>query len=277
LYAKLKSRKIAITSTSLLVITIVSISLIFNAQASTNTCKCVAFRFDDVQDYYLYDVQISVMDEFASHDLDLTIGVIGNYFGDDQRIVSYVKQGAASGRLEIANHGWNHESFVNYTREEQSRLIDQTNGKLYAILGVRPEGFIAPFNAINSDTLEAAKENKIVYISANVTMDKPSYRMLDGLYHYPQTATTGNLNDDDTEWLGFDHETTMKDIRQSVKNHGFAVVNMHPMEFAARDGLQYSDRIDERQLVELAMLLFTLQQEEYEIVTMSELARRGSG
>lgn len=249
----------------------VSIIFIFNAQASPKGCNCVAFRLDDVQDYYLHDVQVGVMNEFAKRDLVLTVGVIGNYFGDDQKIVSYVKEGAAAGRLEIANHGWNHESFIAFSEEEQSSLMNQTNTKLSDLLGFRPVGFLAPYNTVNSDTFNAAKENNILYISANMTMDRPPYRERDGLYHYPETAMTGNLNDDDTQWLGFDHETTMKEIRQSVRDYGFAVVNLHPQEFSARNGLQLSDKIDEKQLAELDMLFSTLKEEKYGIVTMAEL------
>lgn len=51
---------------------------------------------------------------------------------------------------------------------------------------------------------------------------------------------------------------------------------MHPMEFAARDDLQYSDRIDERQLAELDLLLATLQKEKYDIVTIGELRHAAS-
>ena len=250
----------------------IGIALAASMQPSTSRCECVAFRFDDVQDYFLHDVQIHVMNEFAQRDLNLTVGVIGNYFGNDQELVSYIKEGATAGRLEVANHGWNHESFIQYSKEEQSHLMNQTNSKLYSILGVRPIGFIAPFNTVNNDTFEAARENKMMYISANMTMDRPPYHERKGLYHYPLTAITGNLNDDDTEWLGFGHEATMIDIKKSIREHGFAVVNMHPMEFAVRDGVQYSDMKDERQLAELDLLLSTLQKEKSRIVTVGELA-----
>lgn len=99
--------------------------------------------------------------------------------------------------------------------------------------------------------------------------------MRDGLYHYLSAATTGDLNDDDTSWIGFDHQTTLAQIRQSVKEHGFAVVTMHPMEFAERNGLEYYNRIDEKQIAELGALVSTLQNDGYGIVAVGELG--GSG
>jgi peptidoglycan/xylan/chitin deacetylase (PgdA/CDA1 family) len=238
-----------------------------------NSCRCVAFRFDDVQDYYLRDVQIGVMDEFSKRDVKLTLGVIGNYFGNDEGLVTYVKNGATAGRLEVANHGWNHESFIEYRKDEQSRLLNQTNSKMEAILGIKPLVFIAPYNTVNADTFAAARENNIRYISANMTMDRPPYHERDGLYHYPSAAITGDLNDDDTSWVGFDHQTTLAQIKQSVRDHGFAVVTMHPMEFAERSGLEYFNRIDEKQIGELDALLSSLQIEGYEIVAVGELDR----
>lgn len=105
-------RRLVLVGAVAVLVVAIGIAVVFSAQVSPERCECVAFRFDDVQDYYLHDVQIRVMDEFTKRDLALTVGVIGNYFGDDQKIMSYVKEGVAAGRLEVANHGWNHESFI---------------------------------------------------------------------------------------------------------------------------------------------------------------------
>jgi peptidoglycan/xylan/chitin deacetylase (PgdA/CDA1 family) len=238
-----------------------------------NPCKCVAFRFDDVQDYYLRDVQIGVMEQFSKREAKLTLGIIGNYFGNDETLVTYVRKGVDARKFEAANHGWNHESFIEYQKEEQSRLMNQTNSKIFATLGARPLVFIAPYNTVNADTFAAARENNILYISANMTTDRPPYHLRDGLYHYPSAAITGDLNDDDTSWVGFGHQTTLAQIRQSVEDHGFVVVTMHPMEFAARNGLEYSNKIDVKQLAELDALISSLQGEEFEIVAIGELGR----
>jgi hypothetical protein len=64
----------------------------FNAQPAGEKCRCVAFRLDDIQDHYLREVQIELMEVFERRGLDLTVGVIGNYFGDDPVMVSYVKE-----------------------------------------------------------------------------------------------------------------------------------------------------------------------------------------
>jgi hypothetical protein len=49
----------------------------------------------------------------------------------------------------------------------------------------------------------------------------------------------GDLNDDDTAWLTFGHGKVFAEIEGSLTRHGFAVVTMHPQDFAASDMLDY--------------------------------------
>lgn len=73
--------------------------------AKAPSCNCVAFRLDDIQDYFLNQVQVEVMEAFDRRNASLTVGVIANYFGDDPAIVSYVKGRAGDPSFEVANHG----------------------------------------------------------------------------------------------------------------------------------------------------------------------------
>ncbi|UVS69626.1 polysaccharide deacetylase family protein [Nitrososphaera viennensis] len=263
------------TGCAVLLLATIGASPSFNAQTPGERCKCVAFRLDDIQDYYLQKIQIRLMDEFEKRDLPLTVGIIANYFGQDEKIVSYVKQGVAAGRLEVANHGWNHEKFTLYSQGEQSDLMARTNDKLNSILGFRPLIFIAPYNAVNNSTFAAAKENAILYVSANMTLDRPPYHeKSDGLLHYPETTVTGDLSGDGARWLSYSHERTMEEIKRGIDENGFAVVTMHPMEFALRDGLNFRDEIDERQMEELDLLLKAISEQGYEITTLGDLALR---
>ena len=54
-------------------------------------CNCVAFRLDNVQDYWLDDVQIKIIDSFDSKDAGITVGIVGKVFGNDSKLVSYLK------------------------------------------------------------------------------------------------------------------------------------------------------------------------------------------
>ena len=84
------------------------------AYAISDSCRCVAFRLDDIQDYFLNKVQMEIINTFQKNNTNLTVGVIGNYFGNDTLLVDFVKEKLKTNdhSLEIANHGWNHEDFT---------------------------------------------------------------------------------------------------------------------------------------------------------------------
>jgi peptidoglycan/xylan/chitin deacetylase (PgdA/CDA1 family) len=241
--------------------------------AIASGCNCVAFRLDDIQDYFLNEVQIETMQVFDRRNVSLTAGIIGNYFGSDQKVLSYVREKAGNGSLEVANHGWNHEDFTVLDMEEQSALIGKTNGKIIELLSIQPEIFIAPYNVANSGTFAAAEENGIRYFSANVTYDPPPYDIYSNadMYHLPSTALMGDLNDDDTEWITFSHEKVFSDIKASIRDYGFAVVTMHPQDFAEKDKLAYQNKVDPKYMEELELLLDLVQKEDIKIVKMSEV------
>lgn len=244
------------------------------AYAIPDSCRCIAFRFDDIQDYYLNKVQMEVIDTFQKKDTSLTIGVIGNYFGDDQTIVNFLKEKLKdnNSQLEIANHGWNHEDFTKFNKEQQSQLIKKTNEKLLITLGVDSSGFITPFNAVNADTLIALHENNIQYISANVTADRAPYNIKnDVLYHFPGTALTGNLNSDNTYWYSTTHKETLAQIQGSLINYGFAVVTLHPQEYSVRQGLNYENKVDFNQIHELETLIDEIRNNGLKIVTIKDI------
>jgi peptidoglycan/xylan/chitin deacetylase (PgdA/CDA1 family) len=252
-------------------------------------CKCVAFRLDDIQDYWLDNVQVGIIDTFVNNNASLTVGVIGNHFGGDQYVVSYLKSRLSndihSGQvsLEIANHGWNHEDFTLFNKAEQSQLIAKTNQKLFSSLGVKPSVFIPPLNRLNDDTISAVLENDIHYLSGNIT-DYPRITSLPSsgtvnassvIYHLPSSVATGDLVDDDTEWQGFTHTQTLDGINDSVHKYGYAVVTLHPQEYSVRNGLLYDNVIDRAQMNELESVIKEVQNQKIPIVTISQISNYG--
>src|SRR5690348_214275 len=98
--------------------------LTFEPAYSVSSCQCVAFRLDDVQDYCVDNSQIAVMDVFHKKNSSITIGIIGNHFGHDIKLIKYIKNNESL--IEIANHGWNHENFTDFNKEQQSILMGKT-------------------------------------------------------------------------------------------------------------------------------------------------------
>jgi hypothetical protein len=91
------------------------------------------------------------------------------------------------------------------------------------------------------------------------------------LIHFPSSANTGDLNADNTEWVGKTHDETYSAIAESMDELGYAVVTMHPMEFAAREGTAYQNEVDQRQIRELGMLIDDIRDAGFRIVTISQI------
>ena len=147
-----------------------------------------------------------------------------------------------------------------------------------------PQDFIEPYNKMNNDTMIAMAENSMHIISAHVSANNGPFvknlTNVDGnelgsnfvIHHLPSTAETGDLNDDDTQWIGRNHADTLNEVKTSMEKYGYALVTMHPQEFSVREGLNYQNKVDRAQLLELEMLLDSLRNEGYEVVTISQLA-----
>src|SRR5574342_666699 len=244
------------------------------AYATSDSCRCVAFRFDDIQDYFLNNSQKQVIDTFQQKNASLTIGIIGNYFGNDKTLVDLIKIRLQNNNseLEVANHGWNHEDFTSFNKTAQSKLIKKTNEKIFNILEVRPIGFIAPFNKINNDTFSSLHENNIRYLSSNVKYDGPPYKNKNNtLYHFPAASLTCDIDSNIVKWYGTTHKETFAQIQASLINYGFAVVTLHPQEYSKRQGLNYTNEVDFNQIRELEFLIDDIRNNGLRIVAIKDI------
>ncbi len=118
------------------------------------------------------------------------------------------------------------------------------------------------------------------YLSANATFYPPTVltnlrndtlSSTEGILHFPSAALTGDLNSDDTEWIGYTHETTFAAVNASISKLGYAVVTMHPMEFSLRNGTTYQNEIDQKQLHELELLIDDIKAAGFTVVTISQI------
>ena len=204
------------------------------------SCECVAFRLDDIQDGYLSGVNMQIIRVFEDKNVPLAIGIVGNLFGQDKNLTSFIKSRINMvPELTITNHGWNHEDFRRFNINDQTILIKRTNDKINNILGIMPSTFIPPFNVFNNDTLIALRQNGIKYLSSATDRDPGPYIFSEDVlpYHIPSTAFTGSNNE--TYWYGLTHQDTLSQIKESIKKYGFAVVGMHPYEYSDKHTYSY--------------------------------------
>lgn len=238
------------------------------------SCKCVAFRLDDIKDDPRPDeLQFQIIDFFMKKDIPLTIGIIGNKFGNDSSTVSIIKEYLRENedKLEIANHGWDHEDFNRFNFEQQKDFIKMTNDKIFEKLGVTPVVFIPPFNRFNQDTIQASKENGITHLSSIATIDKPPYALQNStFYRLPATSTTGEYSNIEKRiWSPWPTNKTFDYIERSVSNNGFAIVMMHPREFG--QFVSRGNALDYSRIQELDLLIDKIKESGWTIVPIGKI------
>ena len=243
-------------------------------QIEFQSCNCVAFRFVTLQDYWLDDVQIEVIDTFIRNDVSVTTGIIGNLFGYDAKLVDYIKNSLEKNEklIEIANNGWDYEDFTSFTKEEQSSLIKQSNEQITTVLGKAPTVFIPPLEKFNDGTISALIENDIKYISSSIQKDPPPYRLSGAkFYHFPEGTTIGKFDRSLGIIKGTNHEQTLAEVQINLEKYGFAVVTMQPQEFSVVEKNVYTNQVNQQQIQELELLIDKIKALGYKIVSISEI------
>jgi peptidoglycan/xylan/chitin deacetylase (PgdA/CDA1 family) len=87
----------------------------------------------------------------------------------------------ASGRHEIAIHGWIHESLPSLNNEaEEQRLLDQAIGHITKVMGKRPVGYRAPSWAFSPYTMSQVVKAGFLYDSSMMASDDAYELLLDG-------------------------------------------------------------------------------------------------
>jgi peptidoglycan/xylan/chitin deacetylase (PgdA/CDA1 family) len=235
------------------------------------TCNCVAFRMDNIQDFYLNDVQNAAIDKFGEKDAPLTLSVIGKFFGSDPKVVDLIKKKIQSGSplVRIANRGWEYVDHTAYDKEQQAASIGKTNDKIFQVLHVMPTAFVPPLDLFNKDTIGATVQNKMPYFSASVARDAPPYA--DSLKHVPSTSLLANLMDDDPFYTGTAQQKALAKVKSNISQYGYAVVSLQSQDFATKDGQVSKNEVDSGKLQFLDAMLDDLKSNGIKIVTLDEI------
>ncbi len=236
-------------------------------------CNCVAFRLDDVQDYFLSSAQVGVLSVFHQKEAPLTIGVIGSVIGTDQKLVSSIKNALAFDRIEIANHSWRHTLYTKMTRSEQQDDLMQTNKKISELFGVTTTTFIPPQNLYNNDTLSILNSNGFTHISSgeNGATEEPKKFQKSSFYEFPTFAYTAKLNPDTGYWKHLSNTQTIDQINDSIFNYGYAVVMLHPYEFSVYENGGYSNKPNMTKINDLGLLIDKVRSEGYTLSTIDAI------
>lgn len=219
-------------------------------------CHCVAFRLDNIQDYWLNSVQTKIIDAFQQKNASLTIGIIGNSFGGDVALTGHIqKMIKTNPSIEVANSGWKFEDFSTYNMNEQSSLIKQSNDKISSLLGITPSVFIPPYGKINNDTFSAMYENNITFLSANTLTYYTVYPTSNTIHRFPATVATGYINTGNGTLHRLTNDEIFGNIQNSLHDYGFAVVTISFQDYATNNGTVTQNEPDLQQIQQLEALI----------------------
>jgi hypothetical protein len=111
-------------------------------------------------------------------------------------------------------------------------------------------------------------------MSASIITDSPPYLLEnESFYKFPRIATTGGYIPSQNRSVGMSSDQTFSDVLDGINKYGFAVITMHPQEFAVYQGGEYINEINLEQIKELENLIEKIKSENIEIVYLGQIER----
>ena len=242
-------------------------------------CKCVVFRLDDVNSDFLTKVQINLMDQFISQNQSISLGLIMHRITPTSTVVEKIKEGKQKSLFELDLHGWDHVNYAQLSKEEQLGTLTQASDKMNAIFGQPSQVFIPPYNQFNGDTIGVLKSIGVRIFSSDTSADKNPYFVANGmnlvgsnsvLYHLPAMTSFKDDNGNGT-WIKVPIQTILNDVDDSVNRYGYAVVLLHPQNFAKMENNVFVDTVDENEIKDLSLLMDQMKSEHLRITTFANV------
>jgi peptidoglycan/xylan/chitin deacetylase (PgdA/CDA1 family) len=241
---------------------------------NVTNCNCVVFRLDNVQDYWLDNVQAKVIDTFYKNNASLTIGIIGGVFGSDTKLEESIKPKVQSGVIDVGINGYNFEDFTASNETKQSQLLQYSKNKISEIFGIAPSVFIPPYGKFNNDTVYAMVDNQIYFISGNLeSLNSPT--AVNKIHYYPPTVFTGISSNDNTT-QSITNDMILADIQKNVQSRGYAMVTINFQDYAQNNGTVKINMPDNEKIQKLQSLIDDVRNNGYRIVTVKDISNTPS-
>mmetsp|Transcript_3488 Transcript_3488/g.5439 ORF Transcript_3488/g.5439 Transcript_3488/m.5439 type:complete len:1094 (+) Transcript_3488:90-3371(+) len=207
----------------------------------------VVFRLDDVQAWWCESIARMVIDLFLQKQIPVNLGVLGMHLSQSSDLVTYLQRVSASPLVEIADHSYSHASFAGKSFDWQQNDLASTNAQIFSATGVVASTFIAPYNTFDDNTFLAMKSegmnilsgqcewaidsSSVIYCPPGNNVVAPNIVRND-IHILPAGAVLG----DELYWEDYsrpgDIDKAKGWIESQIANQGFAVMMLHPFEFA---------------------------------------------
>jgi peptidoglycan/xylan/chitin deacetylase (PgdA/CDA1 family) len=270
-------------------------------------CKCAIFRLDDIEDNSKSKVETAILGHFIDKGKKLVTAIIVNRFGNlasDGTVYAKVKEGYDKGLFQLAIHGWNHVRYSNLTEEQQKQDIINSNNKLLSLFGNKSRIFAPPFNAFDSDTIEAVAESGLNIFSAsvdeeaktinpyklstllttnnsklglsevNATSSDGRLPLMKEIYHIPFSTSLLDLMRRGYSGQNL-IERILSDVNRNIASQGFSVINLHPTDFATFNASSgsYRNEVDPFKFQNLVNLFDRLEAANIRIANFADITR----
>jgi peptidoglycan/xylan/chitin deacetylase (PgdA/CDA1 family) len=253
--------------------------------ASTNSTHrilggCVVFRIDDIQDYWIEQAQLAIMDLFLSKNQSLSLGLIMNIVGNDSKIINKLREGYQKGLFELDLHGWNHVDYTKLNEQKQRDTLQMANEKMRYLFGKASRIFIPPLDPFNNDTLKAMRQDGIQIISSleNDPPDNLIWSIADGktyhnntIYHIPGTILFKGWDVQNRTWIKRPINELLSALSANIEKYGYAVLVLHPQDFAKLVNGVRVDILDQSEIKDLSTLVNFLLSKNIHILSFSKL------
>jgi peptidoglycan/xylan/chitin deacetylase (PgdA/CDA1 family) len=249
-------------------------------------CSCVVFRIDDIQDYWIQQAQIAVMDLFISKNLTLSVGLIIDDIGNDTILTEKIEEGLDRNLFELALHGWDHEDFTTFDLQQQKDLLKKANEKNQILFGNKSQVFTPPYGKFNNNTLKAMNDLDIKILSSSLQTENDfnegkdifnlkvkminSSSVGDGIYHLPSTVSFYDYKGENRTKESL--QDILNKVDDSISKYGYSVITFHPQDFAKLDEEgEFFDIVDIEQIEDLSLLIDTLKLKNISISSFSDI------
>jgi len=182
----------------------------------TITEPTVILRMDDVR---VYSTPVeSLIDEVLDNNISIVLGVIPRDLEQDKQIVSYLNKIKKDPRVEIAQHGDNHDRSDFFISEEN---LIKGNTKIQELIGVVPISYIPPFNEIDQKSLGYIEQHfKVISMKNGVIKEGRIAEISEtiGSFYYGNNSDVSNGK-------------VFLDCADSLSKYNLCVVTIHPQEW----------------------------------------------
>jgi peptidoglycan/xylan/chitin deacetylase (PgdA/CDA1 family) len=250
----------------------------------SGSCKCVVFRMDDIQDYWIRQGQIRPMDVFISKHQPLSLGLIMNAIGNDIRVMDEIQNGSRMGLFELAISGWNHTDYTKLSKEAQKSSLQQANEKMKGLFGNTSDIFLPPYDSFDNSTLDAMRQLSFKILSSDISKYAPDN--IKNIFVDNAKAHDGNQNQKifqvpvmayfqyfkGNKWFKNSLDDILQSVTNSIDKYGYGVIALHPQNFMKLDANgNLTNTIDENEIKDLSNLIDSILSRNIKIVSFSQL------